>query len=244
MGVPQPAPGTRPALPDTEKPDMDHLKARPSEPPEDPLLVPGGSVLYESLTTRFIVFDRLLAALGEAAHSGYLRLLAPGASAILLLKDGNLLDCLCRQDASVCQGEEALRTVEGLVARGEGVLDVVSLPAEVVDGLHQLASGSIVHPEMHTSWVNVGGLVDFLRAREFTGTLEVDAPGDAGVIVFERGRVRGAFTQSSGVLSDHTDQVLDLCRDPATKIVVRATAGTSGGAESQPTGAAHDQLRL
>ena len=150
--------------------EMADLKRRPQDSGEDALLVPTGAPLYESLSARFIAFDRLTSTLGQGAYSGYVRVLGPGVNGILLFRNGKMIDCLWRDRGDLKQGEQAEARARNLMESGDAVVDIVDLQAELVDSLHHLASGAASYPEMYASWVNFEGLVAFLKERDFTGT--------------------------------------------------------------------------
>ena len=216
-------------------PDQTDLRARPGDADEEALPLPSGTSLYESLTAKFIAFDRLLNTLGETRYSGYIRLLASGSNGVILFRDGSVVDSLHRQDATLLSGEDAMSTIERLVETGQGVVDVVTLDGALIDGLHHLASGVPAYPDMRASWINAPGLVDFLKSRRFTGALSVRAQAGAGVIMFDDGTVTGAFTTDSRAMGSDAEPVLDLCKDPDAQIEVHAAAGRPMSGFEEPS---------
>src|SRR5438105_2433057 len=205
--------------------EMADLKKRPHDAGEDALLVPSGTPLYESLSARFIAFDRLMATLGQGGYSGFVRVLGPNVNAIMLFRNGKMIDCLWRESDQLAEGDQAVRNVEALVHAGEAVVDIVELQAEMVDSLHHLASGSPTYPELYASWVNLDGLVAFLKGRNFTGSLTVKAKAGGGVLMFRHGDLIGAFTIGSRELASEEREVLALGGDPDAQIEVRSAAG-------------------
>jgi hypothetical protein len=217
--------------------DQTDLRARPRDADEEALPLPSGTSLYESLTAKFIAFDRLLNTLAETRYSGYIRLLASGSNGVILLRDGSVVDSLHRQDATLLVGDQAMSTIERLVESGQGVVDVVTLDGGLIDGLHHLASGVPAYPDMRASWINAPGLVEFLKSRRFTGALSVRAEGGAGVIMFDEGTVTGAFTTESRTMGSDAATVLGLCQDSEAQIEVHAAAGRPGAsAFEEPAG--------
>lgn len=210
------------------------LRARPRDADEEALPLPSGKSLYESLTAKFIAFDRLLNTLAENRYSGYIRLLASGSNGVILFRDGQVVDSLHRQSNTLLAGDEAMATIERLVESGQGVVDVVTLEGELIDGLHHLASGVAAYPDMRASWINAPGLVEFLTARKFTGALSVRADAGAGVIMFDNGTVTGAFTTESRTMGGDPATVLALCSDAEAQLEVHAAAGRPIGAFSEP----------
>lgn len=220
-------------------PDPLDLRSRPSDSGEEALPLPTGTPLYESLTAKFIAFDRLLQTLGDVGASGYVRLTAPQANGIVLLRNGKVVDALHRQDGALRRGDSALAAIRQLIESGTGVLDVVSLESELIDGLHHLASGVPTYPELFAAWVNGEGLVAFLQKQRFTGCMSVRAQGGGGVIMLSDGEVTGAFTTTARQLQTDTAEVLGLCGDPEARIEVH---GASEQTRQSAVGSAVSEL--
>ena len=202
--------------------DQMDLRARPIDAGEEALPLPSGTPVYESLTSRFVDFERLRSTLGETGYSGYVRLVAPGSQGVLLLRNGKIVDSLHRRGSETQTGGGALAAIERQVADGSGVLDVVNLDTELVDGLHHLASGAPTYPDLRASWVNTEGLLKFLENRHFTGAISVRSGGGGGVIMLHDGEVTGAFTTESRQMGDDAGAVVALCADPEAHIEVHA----------------------
>ena len=204
--------------------EMADLKQRPNDSGEDALLVPTGAPLYESLSARFIAYDRLLATLGQGGYSGYVRILGSGVNGILLFRNGKMIDCLWRDRDQLRQDEGAEASARSRLDSGEAVVDVVELQAELVDSLHHLASGAPTYPEMYASWVNLEGLVAFLKDRRFSGTISIKSAAAGGVLMFRQGELEGAFTTDSRELSTDEAEVVKLGSDPEARIEVRSAS--------------------
>lgn len=202
--------------------DQIDLRARPRDPGEESLPLPSGSPVYESLTSRFVDFGRLRATLAETGYSGYVRLVAPQVHGVMLFRNGKIVDSLHRERERTLHGPDALRAIEHSVQQGDGVLDVVDLDSDLVDGLHHLASGAATYPDLRASWVNPDGLLKFLETRHFTGAVSVRGTAGSGVIMLQDGEVSGAFTTESRQMGDDPKSVLDLCNDPDAAIEVHA----------------------
>src|SRR5919201_7155261 len=221
--------------------DMAELKKRPADAGDDALLVPSGTPLYESLSARFLAFDRMIATLGQGGYSGFVRVLGPRVNAILLFRNGKMIDCLWRDADQLSEGEPAVRKVEALVHDGEAVVDIVELQAEMVDSLHHLASGAPTYPELFASWVNLDGLVEFLKQRRFTGSVTVQAEAGGGVLMLRHGDLLGAFTTTSRELANEEKDVLALAADPKARIEVRSAAAQAR--EARPEQEAEAEAR-
>lgn len=202
------------------------FRTRPDDSGEEALPLPTGTPVYESLTTKFVAFERLLDTLAEAGHSGYIKLVAPGSNGIVLLRDGRPVESLYRDGEQVRRGDSAIRSIQSAVESGAGVLDIIALDGPVVDGLHGVASGRTTYPDLYASWVNAEGLVRYLREQGFTGSLIVTSASGRGVIMLQAGSVSAAFTTSSRELAPDEREVLALCSDPEARLEVRELDGT------------------
>ncbi|HVD01371.1 MAG TPA: hypothetical protein VNG93_09530 [Candidatus Dormibacteraeota bacterium] len=221
--------------------EMAELKRRPHDSGEDALLVPTGAPLYESLSARLIAYDRLVSTLGRGGYSGYVRILGPGVNGILLFRTGKMIDCLWRGPDQLRKNEEAETAARNLLDSGEAVVDVVDLQAELVDSLHHLASGASTYPEMFASWVNLEGLVAFLKERAFSGTISVKAKDGGGVLMLRQGELDGAFTTESRELSTEETEVLALASDPLARIEVRSATDPAPAHHPHPAEARQEQ---
>jgi hypothetical protein len=222
--------------------DMAELKKRPQDAGEDALLVPSGTPLYDSLSARFLAFDRVIATLGQGGYSGFVRVLGPRVNAILLFRNGKMIDCLFREGDRRVDGEAAVRRVEQLVHAGEAVVDIVELQPEMVDSLHHLASGAPTYPDLYASWVNLAGLVEFLKQRGFTGSVTVQADAGGGVLMLRHGELLGAFTTNSRELATQEGEVLALGSDPKARIEVRSA--TVQAREQRPEAEGEAETRM
>ena len=221
---------------------MAELKKRPQDAGEDALLVPSGTPLYESLSARFLAFDRVIATLGQGGYSGFVRVLGPRVNAILLFRNGKMIDCLFREGDRRVDGEAAVRRVEQLVHAGEAVVDIVELQPEMVDSLHHLASGAPTYPDLYASWVNLAGLVEFLKQRGFTGSVTVQADAGGGVLMLRHGELLGSFTTNSRELATQEGEVLALGSDPKARIEVRSATVQAREQRAEAEGEAETRM--
>src|SRR5207247_10487657 len=121
-------------------------------------------------------------------------------------------------------GKQALIHCNEEVNRGQGVLDVVGLTPELIDGLFELTVAQPVYTELYASWVDVPALLRFLEERRLSGTVTVRAATGTGVIILKEGKLAGAYTSESREVAERADSVLALCRDPGAMIEVKASS--------------------
>jgi hypothetical protein len=205
------------------------VKYRPTPPKrgQEPIPVPQGQVIYDSLKSSFVDFPRLLQTLEREAYTGYVRLLTDVATGLIFFRDGQALECVYDRGEQVDQGADALRAFHEDVTGGNGVLDVVSLSPELVDGLYQLATAQPMYTDLYASWVDSRALLEFLANRGLSGTLTVRSHGGVGVLILADGDLAGAYTSESREISDRADGVLALCDDPEAMIEVKAARAVS-----------------
>ena len=220
-----PAPAPAPAEPAVRSEDQPKrgVRHRP-EPPSgrETVPVPAGQVIYDSLKTSFVDFPRLVRTLEREDYTGYVRLVSEKASGLILFSDGRALECVFDPGRPQL-GPEALSAFNAEVTNGQGVLDVISLDGELVQGLHELIVASPVYADLYSSWVDVPKLLAFLNERRLTGSLMARASGGTGVIILNAGSVVGAYTSESREIAREVDSVLALCTDPMAVIEVRSS---------------------
>lgn len=195
----------------------------------EPIFVPAGQTLYNSLKTSFVDFRRLMATLEREGHTGYIRLITNDASGLILFREGSALECLysgADETRRLVLGKEALQQFIDEVDVGHGVLDVVGLAPEVIDGLYQLSGSSPMYTELYAGWVDIKALLKFLSNRKLSGSVMIRAGGGTGVIILADGKFAGAYTSESPDIADLPDKALALCDDPDAMIEVKSGEAT------------------
>jgi hypothetical protein len=195
----------------------------------EPIPVPAGQILYDSLKTSFVDFPRLLTTLEREGYTGYVRLLTDDAAGLILFREGSALECLydgAAEASSLVLGKPALQEFNDDVTAGHGVLDVVGLSPELIDGLYELTVSRPMYTELYAGWVDMRALLSFLSDRKLSGSVMVRSGGGTGVIILADGELAGAYTSESRDISDKPDRVLALCDDPSAMIEVKAADTT------------------
>ena len=195
----------------------------------EPIPVPAGQILYDSLKTSFVDFPRLLTTLEREGYTGYVRLLTDDASGLILFREGSALECLydgTAEASGLVLGKSALQQFNDDVTAGHGVLDVVGLSPELIDGLYELTVSRPMYTELYAGWVDMKALLNFLSDRKLSGSVMVRSAAGTGVIILADGDLAGAYTSESRDISDKPDRVLSLCDDPGAMIEVKAADTT------------------
>jgi hypothetical protein len=205
------------------------VKHRPSpKHGREPIPVPAGQIIYDSLKTSFVDFPRLITTLEKEGYTGYVRLLTDDASGLILFKEGAALECMydgAADASSLVLGKQALQNFNDDVTSGHGVLDVVGLSPELIDGLYELTVSRPMYTELYAAWVDMKALLKFLSDRKLSGSVMIRATGATGVIILSEGDLAGAYTSESRDISDKPDRALALCDDPAAMIEVKSADG-------------------
>src|SRR5206468_1703475 len=192
----------------------------------EPIPVPAGQVIYDSLKTSFVDFPRLITTLEKEAYTGYVRLLTEEASALILFREGQALECMYDagedQKQGLVLGKQALHRFNEDVTNGHGVLDVVGLSPELIDGLYELTVSRPMYTELYASWVDMKALLKFLNDRKLSGSVMIRAAAGTGVIILDQGELAGAYTSESRDIADKPDRALALCEDPNAMIEIKA----------------------
>jgi hypothetical protein len=192
----------------------------------EPIPVPAGQVIYDSLKTSFVDFPRLITTLEKEGYTGYVRLLTEDASALILFREGLALECMYDagddQHQGLILGKQALQRFNEDVTNGHGVLDVVGLSSELIDGLYELTVSRPMYTELYASWVDMKALLKFLNDRKLSGSVMIRAGAGTGVIILSEGELAGAYTSESRDISDKPDRALALCEDPNAMIEIKS----------------------
>jgi hypothetical protein len=202
------------------------VKHRPSpKHGREPIPVPAGQILYDSLKTSFVDFPRLMTTLEKEDYTGYVRLLTDDASGLILFREGSALECLydgTAEASGMVLGKQALQQFNDDVTNGHGVLDVVGLSPELIDGLYELTVSRPMYTELYAGWVDMKALLKFLSDRKLSGSVMIRAAAGTGVIILAEGEMAGAYTSESRDISDKPDRALALCEDPNAMIEVKS----------------------
>jgi uncharacterized protein DUF4388 len=195
----------------------------------EPIPVPAGQILYDSLKTSFVDFPRLLTTLEREGYTGYVRLLTDDAAGLILFREGSALECLydgAVEAGSLVLGKQALQHFNDDVTAGHGVLDVVGLSPELIDGLYELTVSRPMYTELYAGWVDMKALLNFLSDRKLSGSVMIRSSAGTGVIILAAGELAGAYTSESRDISDKPDRALALCDDPNAMIEVKSADAT------------------
>jgi hypothetical protein len=187
--------------------------------------LPSGRPHYEGLKSAFVDFPRLLRTLRSDRHTGYINLSGNGYSGVILFNDGQALEAVC-SNATAVQGESAFLQIRRHMDGGDGILDVIELPADTVIAIAQLFTAPHIYTGLLGRFVNLDALLEYLGEEKVDGSVVVTAPNEMGVILLRDGSVLGAYTGSHRSLDKTTATVAALAGDRQSRIEVKGGAGS------------------
>jgi hypothetical protein len=187
--------------------------------------LPSGRAHYEGLKSAFVDFPRLLRTLRSDRHTGYVNLSGTGYSGVILLNDGQALQALC-SNATAVQGESAFLQIRRHMDAGDGVIDVIELDAEMVTALAQLFTSPYLFSGLLGRFVNLDALLEYLAEEKVSGSVVVQTPTEAGIILLRDGEILGTYTESQRSLDKATTAVASLATDRQSSIEVKGGDGT------------------
>jgi hypothetical protein len=187
--------------------------------------LPSGRAHYEGLKSAFVDFPRLLRTLRADRHTGYVNLSGTGYSGVILLNDGQALQALGSNGTAV-QGEDAFLQIRRHMDAGDGVIDVIELDGETVTGLAQLFTSPYLYSGLLGRFVNLEALLEYLAEEHVSGSVVVQTPNEAGIILLRDGDILGTYTESQRSLDKATTAVAALATDRQSVIDVKGGDGT------------------
>src|SRR5256884_4804206 len=98
------------------------------------------------------------------------------------------------QKQGLVLGKQALQRFNEDVTAGHGVLDVVGLSPELIDGLYELTVSRPMYTELYAAWVDMKALLNFLSERKLSGSVMIRSGGGTGVIIHAAVELAAAYT--------------------------------------------------
>jgi Domain of unknown function (DUF4388) len=221
---PPAAPSTAPAASPDRPVTASAGGAASSAPPVRVYPLPSGRAHYEGLKSAFVDFPRLLRTLRSDRHTGYVNLSGSGYSGVILLNDGQALQALSTNGTAV-QGEDAFLQIRRHMDAGDGVIDVIELEGETVTALAQLFTSPYLYSGLLGRFVNLEALLEYLAEEHVSGSVVVQTPTEAGIILLRDGDILGTYTESQRSLDKATTAVASLATDRQSVIEVKGGDG-------------------
>ena len=194
--------------------------------------LPNGERLFANLPARAIVLDALAPALGD----GIIALIDGECAAVIVVRDGAIIDAMSIVKGSQETGEVALAQLR----RWESAsVSCTRLTGEAMSLLGPLLHGELVYIDLRLEWTAWSQLLDDLRRRGRTFVVELQTPDERGVTVIRGGEQIATFTDSHPELGgpDVLDR-LAASGDGSIRVFADSAAPNRGSSsQASPAGA-------
>jgi len=207
----------------------------PSGPPPKPVAgatrtqlsvlvpMPGGPSLHSGLKASFLNFPMLLKTLSQDGFSGYVSVTGEGdnrSRAHILFRDGDVLQAQQRADGNYRRGKTAIQEVVRTVSLGQGLIDAVELPAELVVSVASLIVASTAFINLPARIVDFEALLEYIQDQHLGGGILVSQGDQVAVALLTEGTVRGSYSSSAPELTDGPQVASAACTERESRIDV------------------------
>jgi hypothetical protein len=192
--------------------------------------MPSGTPLHSGLKASFLNFPMLLKTLSQDGFSGYVSIRGekdPQSIGHILLRDGAILQAQQRSGGSYRRAKAALQEVVRGVASGEGLIDAVELPGELIGSLSGLVVASTVFYQLPSRIVDFDALLEFIGEQPVSGGILVSSGRDqVSVVLVTEGRAKASYGSASPEMTDGPGVGAAACAEREARIdVVSSPAG-------------------
>jgi len=192
--------------------------------------MPSGSSLHSGLKASFLNFPMLLKTLSQDGFSGYVSIRGekdPRNIGHILFREGAILQAQQRVGGSYRRSKAALQEIMRGVAAGEGLIDAIELPADLVGSVSGLIVANTLFLQLPSRIVDFDALVDFLEEQPLSGGILVTTgPDQVSVVLLAEGRPKGSYSAAAPELTEGTGVASASCAERDARIdVVAAPSG-------------------
>ncbi|MGC8473589.1 MAG: DUF4388 domain-containing protein, partial [Candidatus Dormibacteria bacterium] len=134
--------------------------------------MPSGPTLHAGLKASFLNFPMLLKTLSQDGFSGYVSVTGETdrqRRGDILFKDGEILQSQQRGEGNYRRGKQAIQELVAHVGRGQGLIDAVELPAELVAAVAPLIVATTVFINLPARIVDFQSLIEFIADQRVSG---------------------------------------------------------------------------
>jgi hypothetical protein len=192
--------------------------------------MPSGASLHSGLKASFLNFPMLLKTLSQDGFSGYVSIRGekdPRNIGHILFREGAILQAQQRVGGSYRRNKAALQEIMRGVAAGEGLIDAIELPADLVGSVSGLIVANTLFLQLPSRIVDFDALVDFLEEQPLSGGILVTTgPDQVSVVLLAEGRPKGSYSSAAPELTEGTGVASASCAEREARIdVVAAPSG-------------------
>jgi hypothetical protein len=192
--------------------------------------MPSGPSLHSGLKASFLNFPMLLKTLAQDGFSGYVSVRGEKDEhdvGHILFREGAILQAQQRSGGSYRRSKAALQELMRGVSAGEGLIDAIELPAELVGSVSGLIVANTVFLQLPSRIVDFDALIQYLEEQPINGGILVTSkPEQVSVVLVSEGRAKGSYSTASPELTEGPGVASAACEDREARIdVVAAPSG-------------------
>ncbi|HVC38625.1 MAG TPA: DUF4388 domain-containing protein [Candidatus Dormibacteraeota bacterium] len=192
--------------------------------------MPTGSSLHSGLKASFLNFPMLLRTLTQDGFSGYVSIAGEKDSrnvGHILFREGSIVQAQQRSAGSYRRHKAALQEIVKGVGAGEGLIDAIELPADLVESIGSLVVANTMFLQLPSRIVDFDALVEFVEEQPLSGGILVSSGREeVSVVLLTDGRAKGSYSSATPELTDGPGVAAAACADRESRIdVVAAPPG-------------------
>ncbi len=219
-----PRPPSAPTLTPAPKPPAGATRAQLS------VLVPmpSGPALHAGLKASFVNFPMLLKTLSQDGFSGYVAVLGETdrqRRGDILFREGEVLQGQQRSDGNYRRGKPAIQELVAQVGRGQGLIDAIELPADLVAAVAPLIVATTVFVNLPARILDFEALIEYIAEQRISGGILVSHGDQVAVALLGEGTPRGSYSSSAAELSEGPQVAAAACAEREARIDVVASPG-------------------
>jgi hypothetical protein len=185
--------------------------------------MPGGPALHSGLKASFLNFPMLLKTLSQDGFSGYVSIVGEGTSRSaghILFRDGDVLQAQHRADGNYRRGKTAMQEVIRTVGLGQGLIDAVEVPAELVASVSALIVASTAFVNLPARIVDFDALLEYVEEQRLSGGVLVGHGDQVAVALLTEGTVKGSYSSTAPDLTEGPQVASAACSEREARIDV------------------------
>jgi hypothetical protein len=172
----------------------------------------------------------LLRTLNQDGFSGYVSITGEKDAhnvGHILFREGSIIQAQQRAGGSYRRHKAALQEIVRGVAAGEGLIDAIEIPADLVDSVGGLVVANTIFLQLPSRIVDFDALVEFVEEKSLTGGILVTSGQDqVSVVLLTEGRAKGSYSSVNPDLTEGPGVAAAACAERDARIdVVAAPSG-------------------
>ncbi len=188
--------------------------------------MPSGPPLHAGLKASFLNFPMLLKTLSQDGFSGYVSVTGETdrqRRGDILFKDGEILQSQQRGEGNYRRGKQAIQELVAHVGRGQGLIDAVELPSELVAAVAPLIVATTVFINLPARIVDFQSLIEFIADQRVSGGILVSHGEQVAVALLGEGTPSGSYSTQAPELAEGPQVAAAACGEREARIDVVAS---------------------